>query len=514
MPSLLTVNEYDEINRRFTQAKTEKDNWTWFMQRLSRLAMPTQSDFWGRDKLHAYNKWSHIHDNYLSKQLQKKANEIIQDIIPAGEQWINIEPGRLNPATLSPEQLYQHNVALDDMSKYLLEQIDRSNFRQIMRMQALYMLTFGFASVHPTYDFINDRLHFRLWTATRVWLEKGYDNPDVGVFYQSKMNGRDYRNTYKIKQSVNYAIQDDEMIVINNALIPAGNQSIYYVWRDGDHEKKFLAKQLMEGRPVVVSKLIAEEGETYPLNSALATTHLADAETLNFYSQKMKENLALITTPPLLIKNTAFVNAGSLNLSPGGTNPVTDVDKAMAPVFTGRDNSGLFQAIEDLRGKIREGIDVVPTLADADRPKRESATAWDATLQNLGKATLEWSDVWRDLFLKPVLQQTIRILQRVPGSSIPPQINVDGKNYKIVISGSEEKKRHLRELGELQAAWEIVSGSQMRPVIFNEEKFIRMALEKINKTAILHSPEQTAAAREAMEEELARQQQQEEPQSV
>lgn len=448
------------------------------------MALPSASDFWTQES-EGRNRQAVLHDNTLALLIHDTATKIVGRLIPADTPWLQIKVGELNRNIADDETRHFINSALENISRFVMAQFDRSNFQSALTLLARHFLTFGYCGCIPRWDMVGARLRFSPAAVTKMWLEKGGDNDDVSVFWRRKYIGRDIIAMYGDQ---NGKIRDTSEYMVNYGVIPKGAFCEVWAWCDN-----MIFLQLEKpGREMVLGMLENEDGYTYPVEKSFGAINYSEAGYANFMARAAKRLAMMSAAPPMVADIETFVSPAEVRGEPNGITMADlraagGVNNVLAPMNTGARPEVALQQVNDARAKMRENMGVTPDLSQADAPRGETATAWLIAQEQARENIKGMTDIFRDKVLVPLVQQAILILQQHTGFP-PAELAIDGANYKMKIQGESERQRDIFEMQRINALIEAAGVNPVGSITLNHAALMRRQAEILGHSKLLLPP--------------------------
>jgi len=291
----------------------------------------------------------------------------------------------------------------------------------------------------------------------------------------------------------------------------AGHQFVsYYIL---ENEKILISKSGFFEFPYAVTRWSKTTGEKYGRGPGLQM--LPDIKMVNTMMETTIRGAQKTVDPPLMVMDDGVI--GKVRLTPGGLTVVrqTVADQPIKPLITDARVDFGYQAVEDVRKRIREGF-FVDQLRFGEMKHNTSATEIAQRTQDrlrlmgpvLGRQNFE--------FLRPVIERIFGIMRR-RGMLAPPPPEIQGEAFDIRYSSLVAKAQRMSEGQNIMEAISVMSPLvQVKPEmmdLINGDAYAKHILDIYGVSPkILNSDKEVKQMRDARAEQMAKQQQMEEAQ--
>ena len=485
-----------ERHRRAVSARSEVEG---LLTEIARYAMPSAKDFYFSVDTQHHNRHAFLRDNTLMLAIENKANNIISRLAPPGETWAHIVFGENVEMFLTPEELHRSQAALEERSGWLLKKLERSNFRAAMRMAAKIMLAFGYVSVMPRYD--ENKIKFVVCRPREFYMENSYGE-DGAIFWQRPMMAEEIENRWGVPVS-DVKTERKEVVFANMPLNFRG-QRISEIWIWEQQSKKILAAYQQVGEPIICGAMPPASGEIYPVNQGYGAMMLAPAQALNQEQDDMLTALALAVNPPMALQAGQFVDPAEINLEPGGINYINGPPAQAATNIIQETNwAVLVSHIAASQQQMKESFGRMPSEPMASPPAKTAYEVWVAR-ERERQSYGEWTDIFRDELLIPLLKQCIVLLQIHEGWDA--NMVIDDQTFRLEVSGDSESQRNATHIQRIGVLLEQLQINPAAAQVVNADGALREIAESLSLSGLLRSPEQVQQFKQLLAQQMERQQ--------
>ena len=484
------ITEVMERYRRAVAARSEVDG---LLTEIGRFAMPSAREFYfsGAEN-QTHNRHAHLRDNTLMLAIENKANMIISRLAPPGETWAHIVFGENVEMFLTPEELHRSQAALEERSGRLLKKLERSNFRAAMRMAAKIMLAFGYVSVMPRYD--ENKIKFVVCRPREFYMENAYGE-DGAIFWRRPMTAAEIENRWGVP--VSEMPTERKEVVFACLPLSFGGQRVSEIWIWEKQSNKVLAAYQQVGEPIICGAMPPASGETYPVNQGYGAMMLAPAQALNQEKDDMLTALALAVNPPMVVNEGALVDAAEIDLSPGAYNRIANGDpRTVAGNIIQETNWGVLMShLATSQQQMKETFGRMPSEPMASPPAKTAYEVWVAR-ERERQSYGEWTDIFRDELLIPLLKQCIVLLQIHEGWDA--QMVIDDQTFRLEVSGDSESQRNATHIQRIGVLLEQLQINPAAAQVVNADAALRQIAESLSLSSLLRSPEQVQKFKELL----------------
>lgn len=203
-------------------------------------------------------------------------------------------------------------------------------------------------------------------------------------------------------------------------------------------QKLRLSKGGFPEMPYAVSRWTKTSGERYGRGPGMDM--LPDIKMLNKMMEATLKGAQKTIDPPLLVKDDGVI--GKVRLTAGGLTVVRDMEDAVKPLITNARVDFGYQAVEDVRKRIRSGF-YVDQLQLNDGPQMTATEVMQRTEEKLrlmgpvlGRQHFE--------FLRPLIERVFAIMVRRKMIPPPPQ-QIRGKKFDVRYSSLVARTQRMSE---------------------------------------------------------------------
>ena len=416
---------YEEVQRRFRAAKTNKSLWEHTLRECYRYALPERNtiDKWSPGQ----NKRSRVYDDTAIDSLEDYANKMTANLVPSNTNWIKLVSGTDVPT----DQEEKVDEFLEETTEVFFEHLNSSNFTSQVNEAFLDLGISTGAIICESGNGIQSALNFRAISLSELILERSSRGLIETVFREFRIPVKDIRTTWRnarLTESLEFLVNDKPTVEATFIEGVVENNGTYRSILMYPREKAFLIDEELDYNPYVIFRESAIAGEVYGRGRVMR--QLNNIKTLNRMVEDYLKGLSFQANPIFLAADDGVINPYTTTLAPGVVMPVGTNDNRN-PTLQALQLSGNPQlmdfAIKNYQDQIRRALLSKPFGNIDETPVR---TATEMSIRNADNAasTLAASSRIQNELLERIVANSIIILKKAGKVA---DFKVNGKEAKI-----------------------------------------------------------------------------------
>ena len=496
------------VMRDYEASKKGFDEVRIFHQEIGRYCMPTKnnfSDLRGAN-VEGLNPYGDLYDSTGVQVVDEAANYIVATAIPKGTSWFTFSANReFRKSKEIPKDAKNELIShLEDNAAIVRRLLDRSNWRQAVRLCAAEFLTYGYCAIfvnaRPMGNGTKVKLEFESLRNQSFYISPSPSATSCGVYWDRVWTVAGFRNNYpdiQLPENYDHHHEHQELIVTQGIRPLPNNEGFHYVMFLG--ERKYLLKEeVLENSPIIIARAPKSAGVTYP--TGFGAKVLPSLRGLNVMVKEYLRMLCLVTNPPFLVgggvdaSNEIAIEAGA-RIPVNGITSGPGAEIAQLPIADRAATA--FQGIAEVRREIRNEMRLLPPLPEKihNRTATEVLIGREQERNSMGSHT----DDFIESLLLPALGTVFQELKRL--NIINPDIVVENNEYSLEIVGDSEKSEKVLQLQEMKAAIEMgaLLGPETLTQKFNVDRWYDALATSTRTTRLLNTEEEEVANLEAQQ---------------
>ena len=436
----------EELLKRFTKAKSRKQNWHNYLREAYTYALPDKQTL---DQFSpGQKKNTEVYDSTAVTALQKYANRMQQQVVPPWKTWLRLEPG----SEIPKEDHEEAQKLLDEATGIIFDHINHSNFSTQSHEAFMDLGISTGALIVEEGDGINSMLNFRSVSLSEIYPEPTGRGRVENVFREFKLPARDIAAVYpkaEITGELLRIVSDkpDEEVSLIEAVILYDDIGGYGTYVIHEKSKTVILEETNDTSPWVVFRESVTPGET--LGRGRIMQLLPDIKTLNKIVEFNLRNAALAISGVYTAVDDGIINPYTVKIQPGAVIPVgsnASSNPSLMPINRSGDFNLAQLLIQDYRQIINEFMFAQPFGAIQETPVR-TATEMGIRNQDLIQTSLASFGRIQSEMLEPLIKRVVDIL--VKNGKLPP-LRVDGREVTLKFTSPMAKAQDMEELQNLQ----------------------------------------------------------------
>ena len=433
---------------RYDRAKTARLNFEPLFEECYEYALPMRQSFF--HEVAGQRRDDKIFDESAVVGTQEFASRLQSGLVPNFARWADFIAG----SEIPPEQQDEVNNQLDEVTDYVFEVIQNSNFGQEIH-ESFMDLAVGTGVLLVEEGNAISPVRFNAIPLPSVYLDTGPDdqidhiyrsrdikNASIPIAYPKAMLGEKTLRAVTTQPEAKTKILE---IVCKNYDNPNEDRFDFYVVNEAEKEIIYYEQFTGTGsNPFVCFRWSKASGEIYgrgPLINALSAI-----KTTNLTIELVLENAQMAISGIYQMDDDGIINTDTINLVPGTIIPKAMGSAGLQPI----QNAGNFDVanivLNDMRNNIKRAL-YNDMLGDPNRTPA-SATEVAERMADLSRRIGSAFGRLQAEMVQPVLQRVVYILKKQGRIELPS------------INGREVKIRSVSPLAQAQANQDISAVSR------------------------------------------------------
>jgi len=499
------ADSFEQINKRFEAAKSNKLQWEHHIKECYRFFMPERNTIDEREKGAKKREW--VFDSTAQDSLEDFATRMESELIPSNINWMKLESGSDIPEDKEDET----NEYLDDTTEIVFNHIRSSNFASQAHTAFLDLGISTGALIVEEGDGIQSNLNFRCVSLSELVIEQSQQGIVKTVFREFKLPAADIKEIYpraKMTQKLKELAKNkptDEISLIEGTIFDGKMYDNVVMYPENNH---FLIQEKIESSPWIVFRESTIPGETYGRGRAM--TALPDTKTLNIMVRDYLKGLAWWSNPSFTATDDGVINPHNYRAKPGIVHAVGSNSRdnpTLQPLQVGGSPQIAMDAISRLQDSVRRVMISKPFGNVEETPVR-TATEMSIRQADMAKTSLGASSRIQNELMETLVARCVYILKKAGKVA---DFKVDGREVKIKYTSPAARMQDEQTLVAMGRAMEFFA--MLPPELVNEE--IRMEDFPSEIVEVLGLPSKfKRSEEEKMQKQQQRQQQEQQEQQI
>jgi|GEM_PF-2559241 hypothetical protein len=418
------------INERYTNAMSHKYMWGTILQRAYDFTMPNRNQFNHIKYTPGQSRTEWQYDSTATIGLRKFASNLQQLMMPAGQHWLKLSPGKAitsGKANESPHQAEQDCQKWEDL---YFDMLDRSNFQQAL-YQSLMEMGISTGVMLITEGTIDNPFVFTSVPLDQVCLEAGAHQSVQNVYRYFKVPLEAIQGTWpraELTPELERAMPEDpqrKVEIIEGTIYEPDAEGedkwCYFVMQKGSD--KFLLQEYMSWSPWLVFRWNLDADEVYGRGPVIDVLPFIQA--LNKLAENDLRAASYNANPIFLVASGSEINPYTARIDPGCIIPVMPNGISNPPVqqlvIQGQPNYAQLTRQELVEG-VNGALNVNP-IVPADQGNK-TATEISARQEEWMRSNQAQAGRYEQEISAPMFNITWHILGAL---GLVPKIKPDGK---------------------------------------------------------------------------------------
>jgi hypothetical protein len=491
---------------KYNKAKAFRENWVPLFEECYEYALPQRESFYYEEA--GQRRDQKIFDETAVVGVQEFASRLQSGLVPNFARWADLMSGSEVP----PEQREEIDNELDDVTNYVFEVLQNSNFSQEVHESFMDLAVgTGILCVEEG-DAINPVI-FSAIPLPHVVLDTGPDDRIDHVFRERKKVKFDhlemmYPNSTFSSKVMTMMGRNQETTVLEVVCrdYSRKNEEAYVHYAICMTTDTVLHKKEMRGlgsNPFICFRWSKCAGEVYgrgPLINALAAI-----KTTNLTIELILENAQMQISGIYQMEDDGVINPDTIQLVPGSIIPKAMGSQGLQPIQA----AGRFDVAQLVLSDMRLNIKRALYNDMLGNPDRTPATATEVAerMADLSRRVGSSFGRLQAELVQPVLQRVIYILKKQGRIEVP---NVNGREVKVRSVSPLAQAQANQDISSVARYLELVGGvfgPEMLQLLIDGEKTAVHLAKKFGVPESLIRDEEQRKQIAAMAQQMAQQQQ-------
>jgi len=497
-----------QIIARYEHSKQIKEQWTPVFEECYELCLPQRESFY--TETIGRRRTDDIFDETAVVAVQEFASRLQSGIVPNFARWAEFTAG----SEIPKEEQKEVNALLDEVTEYVFEIIQNSNFSQEVHETFLDIALGTGVLLVEEGDAIQP-IKFKAIPLPHVCLNSGYDDT-IDHIYRKRM--------IKMKEiSVAYpdAVLSEKMMMDMGKNPDKECEILEAVYRDYNVTKqleyKFCAIALMYehkifeetykglgSNPYIVYRWSKCAGEVYgrgPIQFALPAI-----KTANLVVELILENAQMAISGMYQVEDDGVINVDNIALIPGTVIPKAAGSAGLQPIAQAGNFNVSDLVLRDMRSNIKKAL-YNDMLGNPNERTPMSATEVAERQADLSRQIGAAFGRLQAELVNPVLQRVIYILKKQGRIKIPV---VNGREVQIKSSSPLAQAQHQSDVANIDrflAMLQARTGPELLNMMIKQDEVAKFIAKKLGIPEELIRSQEEMAEMAAQLQDMAQSQQ-------
>ena len=497
-----------QLLARYERAKTIKTQWHDILEECYEYALPQKESFFTESQ--GRRRTNRIFDETAVVGVQEFASRLQAGIVPNYARWADFVAGTDVP----PEEAKELNEVLDQVTDYVFEVLQASNFSQEVHESFLDMALGTGVLLVEEGDAVNP-IRFRAIPLPQVWLTSGHDDRVDHVFRRRVIRMKEIQIAYPEAQFSEKMMMDlnknpdkecEIIEVVYRNYQNTKEEEYIFCAISKEYEEK-LHGETFKGRgsnPYLVYRWSKCAGETYgrgPLMNALPAVKVA-----NLTIEMILENAQMSISGMYQVEDDGVINVDNIALIPGTIIPKAAGSQGLTPI----PQAGNFQVsdlvLNDMRQNIKKAL-YNDMLGNPNVKTPMSATEVAERQADLSRQIGSAFGRLQSELVNPLLERIVYILKKQGRIKLP---KVNGKEVKIVSTSPLAQAQHQSDVATVDRFLGMIQGRvgpELTNILIKQDEVAKFVAKKLGiPENLIRSTEEMQQAAMQMQQMMQQQQ--------
>lgn len=490
-----------QLLKRYEHGKSVKDQWNSVFEECYEYALPQRESFYSENP--GRKRTDRIFDETAVVGVQEFASRLQAGIVPNYARWADFVAGSEVP----PDNQKEVNLMLDQVTEYVFEVLQNSNFSQEVHESFLDIaLGTGILLVEEG-DAVNP-INFKAIPLPHAVLTSGHDDKVDHVFRRRMIRMRDIFVAYPkadMSEKMLMAMEKNpdkecEIIEVVYKNYYAKQEENHFCAIAKEYEHKIF-EDIYKGigsNPYIVYRWSKCAGETYgrgPLQLALPAI-----KTANLTVELILENAQMAISGMYQVEDDGVINVDNIQLIPGTVIPKAAGSQGLQPIAPAGNFDVSDLVLTDMRSNIKKAL-YNDMLGNPNEKTPMTATEVAERQADLSRQIGSAFGRLQSEMVVPVLQRVIYILKKQGRIEVPV---VNGREIKIQSSSPLAQAQHQQDVATVDRFLGMMQGRvgpELTNIIVNQMQTAKYIAKKLG------IPEQLIRSEEEMQQAAVQMQQ-------
>ena len=497
---------------KYEKAKAFRENWVPLFEECYEYALPQRESFYAETA--GQRRDDKIFDETAVVGVQEFASRLQHGIVPNFARWADFTSGSEVP----PEDRDRVNNELDEVTEYVFEVIQNSNFGQEVH-ESFMDLAVGTGVISVEEGDALNPVVFSAIPLPQVVLDTGPDDRIDHVFRERKKVPFEHlsilypKSTFDPKVMALMASDSTtDVLEVVCRDYSKRNEEAYLHYAICQRTKTVLHHKQLNGvgsNPYVCFRWAKCAGEVYgrgPLINALSAI-----KTTNLTIELILENAQMSISGVYQMEDDGVVNIDTIQLVPGSIIPKAMGSSGLQPINA----AGRFDVAQLVLGDMRQNIKKALYNDMLGNPDKTPATATEVAerMADLSRRMGAAFGRLQSELVQPILQRVVYVLKKQGRIELP---TINGREVKVKPTSPLAQAQANQDISSVARFLEMVGGAfgpeMMQMLIDSEEVAVHLAKKFGVPDRLIRDEEQrkqiAAMAQQQMQQQMQMQQMQ------
>jgi hypothetical protein len=498
-----------KILARYKHAQSIKDQWVSVFEECYEYALPQRESFFSESI--GRRRTDHIFDETAVVGVQEFASRLQAGIVPNYARWAEFIAGSEVP----PEEEKEINLALDEVTNYVFQVIQNSNFSQEVH-ETFLDIALGTGVLLVEEGDAVQPIKFKAIPLPQVCLNSGHDDRVDAVYRKRTIRLKELEFAYpdvslSDKMQMDMEANPDKKIKIIESVYrnyeSKKQESNIFCAIAEEYEHKIYDEEYkgLGSNPYIVYRWSKCAGEVYgrgPLQFALPAI-----KTSNLVVELILENAQMSISGMYQVEDDGVINVDNIALIPGTVIPKAAGSAGLQPIAQAGNFNVSDLVLRDMRTNIKKAL-YNDMLGNPNEKTPMSATEVAERQADLSRQIGAAFGRLQAELVNPVLQRVIYILKKQGRIDVP---TVNGREVQIKSSSPLAQAQHQQDVATIDRFLGLMQarvGPELLNVMIKQEEVAKFVAKKLG------IPEELIRSQQEMEAVMQQMQQMQQQQAA
>jgi len=490
-PILKDMSNLDTMLARYKRAESIKELWRPTFEECYEYSMPARESFYPTSA--GQSKTDKIFDETAVVGVQEFASRLQAGIVPNFARWAELISGSEVPQ----EQRKDTNADLDEVTNYIFEMLQNSNFAQEVHESFLDLAVGTGALLIEEGDAIRP-IRFTAVPLSRLTLDTGPNDVIDTTYRTRKIKASNIKLIYpkavlpaeiqrQLDNGNDLFVQIIECVSRNYTVPNVEQYDMTVFGTNPQHiyeQKKFVGEG---SNPYVVFRWSKAAGEVYGRGPLLNS--MPAIKTCNLVIEMILENAQMSISGMYQIEDDGIINVDTIQLLPGTIIPRSPSSRGLEPITPAGRFDVADLVLKDMRTNIKRAL-YNEMLGDPNTTPM-SATEVAERMADLSRQIGSSFGRLQAEMVTPLLQRVIHILKKQGRIDIP---TVNGREIKVLSTSPLAQAQANQDISGFNRFLELIGarfGPQLVNILVDNNEATKFLAEKFGIPArLIRSKEQ------------------------
>ena len=491
-----------KILAKFQIAKAIKDNWTPVFEECYELALPQRESFY--TETIGSRRTDHIFDETAVVSVQEFASRLQSGIVPNYARWAEFIAGTEVPK----DQQKETNLSLDEITEYVFEILQNSNFSQEVHETFLDCAVGTGILLVEEGDAVQP-IRFKAIPLPQVCITSGYDDKIDAIYRTRKIKLKELAFAYSsptMNDKMNMDMEanpDKEVTIVESTYkdYSTKNEEVFMfcaIAKEYEHEVFKEEYKGIGSNPYIIYRWSKCAGETYgrgPLQFALPAI-----KTANLVVELILENAQMAISGMYQVEDDGVINVDNIALIPGTVIPKAAGSAGLQPIAPAGNFNVSDLVLRDMRTNIKKAL-YNDMLGNPNERTPMSATEVAERQADLSRQIGAAFGRLQAELVNPVLQRVIFILKKQGRIDVPV---INGREVQIKASSPLAQAQYQSDVVNIDRFLGLIQGRvgpQLLNVMIKQDEVAKHIAKKLGiPEELIRSPQEMAQMMQQMQQ--------------